>query len=102
MRRFDEALRSYEEALQTAPQFTEAWNNRGNALQELHRYAEALECYDKAIALAPRYAEAYSNRGNALQRLKRTDEALASYDKSIELGRIIRKPSTTAPICSRT
>ena len=63
----------------------EAYNNRGNALQDLKRFEEALASYDKALAIRPDYAEAYSNRGIALQDLKRFEEALASYDKAIAL-----------------
>ena len=52
------------------PDYAEALNNRGNALQELTRPDEALASYDKALALKPDYAEALNNRGNALQELQ--------------------------------
>ena len=67
----DEALASYDRALALRPDYAEALNNRGNALQELKRYDEALASYDRALTLRPDYAEALNNRGNALQELKR-------------------------------
>jgi tetratricopeptide (TPR) repeat protein len=49
------------------PDYAEAFNNRGNALQALKRLDEALASYDKALAFKPDYAEAHWNE--ALLRL---------------------------------
>ncbi|MGA9032483.1 MAG: tetratricopeptide repeat protein, partial [Sulfuricaulis sp.] len=67
------------------PDAAEAYNNRGNVLQDLKRLDEALASYDRAIALNPKSAETYFYRGRALEHLKRLDEALASYDRAIAL-----------------
>ena len=85
LRRYDDALASYDMALAIRPGFAEALSNRGNALNELKRYAEALASLDKALAVRPRYAEALSNRGNALTKLKRHEEAVASYDRALAI-----------------
>ena len=85
LKRLAEALASYDKAIALKPDYAEAYNNRGIALQGLNRPEEALASYDKAIALKPDYAEAHRNRGNALRDLKRPAEALASYDKAIAL-----------------
>ena len=85
IRRFDEALQSYDRAIQLKPDYPEAHNNRGIVLQELERFDEALQSYDRAIQLKPDYPEAYNNRGIALQELRRFDEALQSYDRAIQL-----------------
>jgi len=60
-----------------------AWNNRGNALNELKQLDAAVASYDRALAIAPDFAFALCNRGAALYALKRPDEALASYDRAL-------------------
>jgi tetratricopeptide (TPR) repeat protein len=85
LKRFDDALASYEKAIALKPDYADAFFNRGNALKELKRLDDALASYDKAIALKPDFADAFLNRGNALKELKRLDDALASYDKAIAL-----------------
>lgn len=86
LKRFDDALASYDKAITLKPDYVEAYNNRGITLKELKRPEEALANYDKAIALNPDYAEAYNNRGAILRELHRHDEAIASYDKAILLN----------------
>ena len=49
LKRFEEALASFDKALAIKPDFAEAPNNRGNALLELKRAGEALASYDKAF-----------------------------------------------------
>ena len=79
--RHDEALESYERALQIDGRLVEVHNNRGNALKDRLRLDEAQESYDRALQLDPRHVEAHSNRGIVLQSLGRLQEALESYDR---------------------
>ncbi|BDA65900.1 hypothetical protein CAL7716_000660 [Calothrix sp. PCC 7716] len=44
--RFEEAIASYDKAVEIKPDFYEAWNNRGNALRNLERFEEAIISYD--------------------------------------------------------
>lgn len=81
----DPAIRHYDKALELAPDYFEAYNNRGNALNDDKRPDEAVLSFDKAIRLNPQYTEAHMNRGIALRRLKRLDEALMSGTKAIRL-----------------
>jgi protein O-GlcNAc transferase len=85
VKRFGEALASYERALALKPDFAEAFHNRGNRLGELKRFEEALASYERALTLKPDYAEAFHSRGNALGQLKRFGEALASYERALAL-----------------
>lgn len=85
LKRFDEAVASFDEAIRCKPDLAEAYLNRGNAFQELLRFDEVIACYDEAIRLNPDYTDAYSNRGNTLQKLKRYAEAVACYDAAIRL-----------------
>jgi len=83
--KLQEAVASYDKAIQLKPDCAEGYNNRGNALKALGQLDEAMQTFDRAIQLKPDYAGAYSNRGSALKELGRLDEAVASCDKAIQL-----------------
>jgi len=85
LKRFEEALASYDNATALKPNLPEMHNNRGGALNALKRFDEALVSYDRATVIRPDYPEAYNNQGNTLAELKRFDEALVSYYKAIKL-----------------
>ncbi len=46
LKRFDEALASYEQALAMRPDYAEALSHRGATLHELRRFKDALASYD--------------------------------------------------------
>lgn len=83
--KLQDAIESYDKAIQIKPDFAEAYSNRGIALKEIGQLDEAVESYDKAIQIKPDFADAYSNRGNALKELGRLDEAVTSCDKAIQI-----------------
>ena len=85
LKRYAEALASYNRAVALWPGHAPLLNNRGNALFGLGRKLEALAAFDRAIAAAPDYAEAHFNRGNVLRALDRRTEALASFDRAAAL-----------------
>jgi tetratricopeptide (TPR) repeat protein len=85
LKRLDEAIVAYAQAIALKPDFAEALLNRGLALEEQRRFDEALESYDRAIALKPDLAEALSNRGNVLRALGRLADALESHDRAVAL-----------------
>ena len=85
LKRFDEALLSYDRALALKPDYAEVHGNRGNALKELKRFEEALSSYDRVLVLKPDYAEAQYSRGLVLRELKRFDEALSSFNRALAL-----------------
>ncbi len=82
---YAKAIASYDKALEIKPDKDEAWNNRGNALDDLGRLEDAIASYDKALEIKPDYHEAWNNRGIALGNLGRLKEAIASYDKALEI-----------------
>ncbi|TYQ27619.1 tetratricopeptide repeat protein [Pseudanabaena sp. UWO311] len=81
----EEAIASYDRALEIKPDYHEAWNNRGVALFNLGRYEEAIASYDRALEIKPDYHEAWYNRGVTLFNLGRYEEAIASYDRALEI-----------------
>ena len=49
--RYEEAILSYDKAIEFKPDDHEAWNNRGNALGNLGRNEEALKSYQQALTI---------------------------------------------------
>ncbi|UJB71581.1 tetratricopeptide repeat protein [Acaryochloris sp. 'Moss Beach'] len=81
---FEEAIASYDKALEFKPDKDQAWYNRGVALGNLGRYEDEIASYDKALQFKPDKDEAWYNRGVALGNLGRFEDAIASYDKALE------------------
>ena len=65
---FYEALEKYDIAINSNPNYYEAYYNKGNALNALNRIDEALDSYRAAIRLKNDYAKAYFNIGNVLKK----------------------------------
>ena len=98
--RFDEALKSYDIALNLRPDWVEVWMALGDLLQRQSRFTEALLTYDHALKLDPNQAAAAEKAARLLQRLERFDEAASlyrrwaaidpdCYDAHNDLGRVL-------------
>jgi tetratricopeptide (TPR) repeat protein len=85
LKRYEEAIASFDQAIELQPDHATAWYNRGIALKTLGQLEQAIASYDKAIELQPDDATAWNNRGIALYFLGQLEQAIASYDKAIEL-----------------
>ncbi|MFN6500071.1 MAG: CHAT domain-containing protein, partial [Nostoc sp. DedQUE01] len=81
---FEEAIASYDKAIEFKGDFNLAWYNRGVVLGKLRRFEQALASFDKAIEFKPDDDLAWYGRGVVLGDLGRIEEAIASYDKAIE------------------
>ena len=68
LKRYQEAVLRYDQAIYLKPDYTIAYNNRGLAKNYLEQYDAAIADYDRAIRLKPDFAEAYYNRGLAKAR----------------------------------
>ncbi|ELS04052.1 tetratricopeptide repeat protein, partial [Xenococcus sp. PCC 7305] len=66
----EEAIASYDEALEIKPDKYEAWYNRGNALDDLGRLEEAIASYEQALEIKPDYDKALLNKKTTLRKLK--------------------------------
>ena len=86
LKKFDLALRSWDDVIKIKPNNAEAYNNKGNILFLLENYEAAIESFKEAIKIKPSYADAYNNLGNPLWRQKKIDESLQSYKKAIEIN----------------
>ena len=64
--KYDEAILTYDKAIELDQSYVEAWNNKGFVLYNQGKYDEAVQAYDKAIQLDPKDAEPRYNKGVAL------------------------------------
>jgi hypothetical protein len=62
LKRYEEALASYDKAIACEPLHAQAFNNRGLVLQALGQTELAIASYERAIQIAPDYADAYWNK----------------------------------------
>lgn len=60
---YEQAIKYQELALQTFPQYTEAYNNLGSCYRFTGDYDKALEMYNKASEMNPNYPESRVNAG---------------------------------------
>ena len=59
--KYEEAIASFDKALEIKPKFADVWNSKGDALRGLKKYEEAVTSYDKAIEADPKDAIAWMN-----------------------------------------
>ncbi|MGD1841748.1 MAG: tetratricopeptide repeat protein [Thermonemataceae bacterium] len=82
-----QALLDYDKAITLNPQFTDAYNNRGEIKRRLQKdYKGAIKDYSKAIQLDGKVAGIYFNRGLAEVALEQHDKALADFTRTIDLA----------------
>lgn len=79
------AITLFSQAIELAPDYAIAYNDRGVALMSLGEYERAAADYAEAIALDPNYVLAYNNRGWAYYKLGNYKQALADLNQAIEL-----------------
>jgi tetratricopeptide (TPR) repeat protein len=82
--KYDEAIASYDKAIEADPKYADAYFNKGLILDNQEKYHEAISLYNNAIEADPKYARAYFSKGLILDDQEKYDEAIASYDKAIE------------------
>jgi len=82
MRRYPEAIASYERALEIRPKLMEALNNMGNAYKELGESASAIGFYHRALSVA-RHPAIYHNLGSVFLAAARLDSAVAYFRQAI-------------------
>lgn len=82
---YELAVEHYDWAITLKPEFLEAWNSKGLALDGLNRYEEAINCYNKVIEIKPDDSNAWLNKVVALGNQRRYEEAVECCDKAIEV-----------------
>ena len=77
--RYEDAIRSYRDALAAQAENVEARYNLARALTAVHRLDEALASYQEALRLRPSDADIHASTASALATLGRVDESVAHY-----------------------
>ena len=89
---YDEAIKQFEQAVRTEPEFAEAHYNLGCAYLEIKKYKNAVDAFDKAVALNQKFKEAHYNlsmarfRMNTFQTAKQAVEKALSIDPNYRLA----------------
>ena len=95
LKKFEEAIGSFEEAIKINPNFSEAYNNLGSTQKALNKFEEAIISYEKSIALKKSNVEAYYNLASLHYFLENYNEA-SNYFKNI-----INNKARHEEICER-
>jgi hypothetical protein len=92
---YEEAIASFDRAIEVKPDFFAAWASKGDALLSVDRPEEAIASFDRAVELSAvetaavgvgtTLAATWAGKGNALANLGRAEEAIASFDKALEI-----------------
>lgn len=84
-KRFAEALRDFDKAIEIHPQSAETYHNRGVVYKVKRQHAKALLDFERALLLNPSYAGAYANRGDIFAFAGQYQRALTNYDTAARL-----------------
>ena len=85
LKKFDNAIISFEGAIKLNSNFTEAYNNLGSTQKSLKKYEEAIMNYKKAISLKKNNLEAFYNLASLFFLLENYVEAIDYYKNIINL-----------------
>ena len=83
LRRCDQAISHYDQAIRRDPKHAESHHNRGVALVKLSRYPEAIAAFDEALRWQPYYFEARGNRAQALLTLGDFDRGREEFEEQV-------------------
>ena len=82
----NDAMDSYNAALQIDSSVTDAWVGKGRLLSTMGRYDEAIFCFDSALEIDQSAGEAWLGKGQALLQLGRHSEAQTALARASALG----------------
>ena len=85
LRRLNEAVEAYKQAIHIKPDYADAYYNLGVAYAKLGLLNGSVEAYKQATRIKIDYAEAYLNLGVAYAKLDRLIEAVQAYKQAIRI-----------------
>ncbi len=79
------AIKYYDRAVKTKPDFVDALNNLGNAWNSKGNIDKAIEYYNKVLEVNPNYTQALNNLGVISSNKGELDKAKEYYEKVLEI-----------------
>jgi tetratricopeptide (TPR) repeat protein len=79
------AIAHYSAAMDMDPNYSEYYNDRGNAYFKMGRIEDALRDYLSAAELSAPYYEIYANLGQCWRAMARMPEAIEAYSRALDL-----------------
>jgi tetratricopeptide (TPR) repeat protein len=89
---YEQAIEGYSGAMAMDPNYSEYYNERGNAYLKLGRFQDAIRDYHQAIRLSPPYDEVWTNLGQCFRQMGRWEEAVQAYSRALDLDPSQRLP----------
>ncbi len=84
LRKYEDAIAAYDQAISLSSTNYQAWYGKGTALAKLGNTAEALTAYDRVLSLHPRNHQVLMAKGVLLRKEGRSEEA----DRCFELANL--------------
>jgi CheY-like chemotaxis protein len=84
LRRYDDAINAYDNAISMNPLNYQSWYGKGTALAKLGRIQEALDAYNQALSIHPRSSRILYAKGVLLKKTGSDSEA----ERCFELARL--------------
>lgn len=94
--RLERARGAFDQAIELAPEFAEAWNARATVNYMLGNYRESLADIERVLELEPRHFGALSGRGLCWEALDKPEKALTAFEAALEVHP--RQPGTRARV----
>jgi tetratricopeptide (TPR) repeat protein len=88
----DEAIRSYQKAIEVEPGYVAAWNNLAGCLHDAGDEEGALAAFREAVQLAPEVPGYRFNLGLQCERMRAWDEAIVHYRRAHQLDADFSRP----------
>lgn len=86
LKRHNDAIEAFRQALHINPKYAEAWNSLGDTYLKLNRYNDAIESFRRALRTDPKYADPWNNLGVAYSELKRLDDAIEVFRQALRIN----------------
>jgi tetratricopeptide (TPR) repeat protein len=82
---FENSISKCNQALQTDPNFADAYKLRGDVYSKLNNHNEAIADYNQALRINPKFADAYFSRANEYFELRENEKAMADYNQTLQI-----------------
>lgn len=86
LKKYDEAVSDFSQAISLQPKNAEFWNERGNTFYKFNQYQDSISDFSQAISLCASDARYWYNRGYSLYCLGKYEEAISDNKKAIYIS----------------